>query len=153
MAEDFQKLKIEELESELELKNKDISKQLDRIEYLEDTIMEIEESLSKKSEKNEVPLLKFQIKESERKYRELKDRLGYIRKENVNLKIQLEKLRKTNPKSSSIEIITRNPLSNQVVTSIAKDIVYIENELKKTKMNKEEIVRKLRHFMKIIRAE
>ena len=103
MAEDFQNKKIVELESELALKNKEISNHLDRIEYLEDMIMEIEESLSKKSKKGEVPLLKFQIKETERKYRELKDRLGYIRVENVNLKIELEKLKKTNPKSSSIE--------------------------------------------------
>ncbi|MFX1337912.1 MAG: hypothetical protein ACFFDK_04830 [Promethearchaeota archaeon] len=151
MAEDFQKKKIEELETELELKNKEISSYLDRIEYLEDTIMEIEESLSNKTKKSEDLLLKFQLKELEKNYRELKDRLGYLRKENVNLKIELEKLNKINPESSSIKIITRNPLSDQVITSIAKDVVYIENELKKTNMNKEEIVKKLRHFMKIIR--
>jgi len=121
------------------------------LEYLEDMIMEIEESLSNKTKKGEIPLLKFQIKEMETKFRELKDKMGYLRKENVSLKIELEKLKNVNPKSSSIEIITRNPLSDQVITSIAKDVVYVENELKKTNMNKEEIVKKLRHFMKIIR--
>ena len=75
MAEDFQNKKIEELESELEIKNKEVSNHLDRIEYLEDTIMEIEEKLSKKSNKSGDPLLKFQIKELERKYRELKEML------------------------------------------------------------------------------
>ena len=151
MAEDFQRKKIEELEADLKVKNNEISKYLERIEYLEDMIMEIEESLSNKTKKGEIPLLKFQIKEMETKFRELKDKMGYLRKENVSLKIELEKLKNVNPKSSSIEIITRNPLSDQVITSIAKDVVYVENELKKTNMNKEEIVKKLRHFMKIIR--
>ena len=150
MAEDFQNKKIEELESELEIKNKEVSNHLDRIEYLEDTIMEIEEKLSKKSNKSGDPLLKFQIKELERKYRELKDRMGYIRVENVKLRRELEIL-KTNASSSSIRIVTQNSLSNQAILSIAKDIVYIENEIKKTTMNKKEIGNKLRHLMKIIR--
>ena len=150
MAEDFQNKKIKELESELELKKKEVSNHLDRIEYLEDTIMEIEETLSKKSNKSGDPLLKFQIKELERKNREIKDRMGYIRLENVKLRRELEKL-KTNASSSSIRIVTQNSLSNQVILSIAKDIVYIENEIKKTTMNKKEIGDKLRHLMKIIR--
>ncbi len=150
MAEDFQNKKIEELKSELELKKKEVSNHLDRIEYLEDTIMEIEEKLSKKSNKSGDPLLKFQIKELERKYRELKDRMGYIRVENVKLRSELEKL-KTNASSSSIRIVTQNSLSNQAILSIAKDIVYIENEIKYTTMNKKEIGNKLRHLMKIIR--
>ena len=150
MAEDFQNKKIKELESELELKKKEVSNHLDRIEYLEDAIMEIEETLSKKSNKSGDPLLKFQIKELERKYRELKDRMGYIRVENVKLRSELQKL-KTNASSSSIRIVTQNSLSNQAILSIAKDIVYIENEIKKTTMNKKEIGDKLRHLMKIIR--
>lgn len=150
MAEDFQNKKIEELKSELELKKKEVSNHLDRIEYLEDAIMEIEETLSKKSNKSGDSLLKFQIKELERKYRELKDRMGYIRVENVKLRSELEKL-KTNASSSSIRIVTQNSLSNQAILSIAKDIVYIENEIKKTTMNKKEIGDKLRHLMKIIR--
>jgi len=150
MAEDFQNKKIEELKSELELKKKEVSNHLDRIEYLEDTIMEIEETLSKKSNKSEDPLLKFQIKELERKNRELKDRMGFIRLENVKLRRELEKL-KTNASSSSIRIVTQNSLTNQVILSIAKDIVYIDNEIKKTTMNKKEIGDKLRHLMKIIR--
>jgi len=150
MTEDFQNKKIEELESELELKKKEVSNHLDRIEYLEDTIMEIEETQSKKSNKSGDPLLKFQIKELERKHRELKDKMGFLRLENVRLKRELEKL-KTNASSSSIRIVTQNSLTNQAILSIAKDIVYIENEIKKTTMNKKEIGDKLRHLMKIIR--
>ena len=150
MAEDFQK-KIEELESKLELKNNEISNYLERIEYLEDSIMEIEKSPTRKTKKSEIPILKFQIKELEKKNRELKDKMGYIRAENVKLKIEQQKQKKANPNSTSIQIITQNPLSSQFVTSLAKDIVFIENEIKKVDMNKEEIVRKLKHFMKIIR--
>jgi hypothetical protein len=77
--------------------------------------------------------------------------MGYIRAENVKLKIDLEKQQKPNPNSTSIQIVTQNPLSKQAVTALAKDIVYIENEIKKADINKEEIVQKLKHFMKIIR--
>ena len=151
MAEEFQKNFIKQLESKIELKNKEISKYLERIEYLEDAIMEIETSTSKKTKKSEIPLLKFQLKESEKKYRELKDKMGYIRAENIRFKIELEKQKKANPNSTSIKIVPQNPLSNQTITSLAKDVVYIENEIKKADMNKEEIIHKLRRFMKIIR--
>ena len=52
MTEDSLKNEIKQLKSELELKNKEITKYCDRIEYLEDSIMEIEENLSKKSKKS-----------------------------------------------------------------------------------------------------
>jgi predicted nucleic acid-binding Zn-ribbon protein len=151
MTENSLKNKIKQLKSELELKNKEISNYCDRIEYLEDSIMEIEESLSKKSSKSTDALLKFQMKELEIKYRELKDNMGFVRKENAKLKTEIDKIKKTTNNSSSIKIVTRNSLSNEVITSIAKDLVFIENEIKKTDMNKEEIGNRLRNLMKIIR--
>jgi len=151
MAEDFLKSRIEELESELELKNKEISNNLDKIDYLEETIMEIEDSLSKKSSKSEDLLLKSKVKDLNRKNREMKDRMGFLRLENVRLKQELEKLKKNTSSSSTVRIVTQNPLSNEVILSLVKDIIYIENEIKKPTMNAEEIGKKLRKLMKFIR--
>lgn len=150
MTENFLKNKIEELKLEIELKNKDISNFQSRIEYLEEMIIEIEKSLSKKSNKNSNLLLKFQKHVLKKKYRALKNKMGFLRKENINLKKELENKKDTAHNSSSIKIITQNSLSNQVKTALAKDLVYIEKEIKKKNMNKEEITNKLRHFMKII---
>ena len=151
MTEDSLKNEIKQLKSELELKNKEITNYCDRIEYLEDSIMEIEENLSKKSKKSQDALLKFQMNELEIKYRDLKNNMGFLRKENTKLKIEIDKIKKKTNNSSSIKIVTRNSLSNEVITSMAKDIVFIENEIKKTNMNKEEIGNRLRNLMKIIR--
>ena len=151
MTEDSLKNEIKQLKSELELKNKEITNYCDRIEYLEDSIMEIEENLSKKSKKSQDALLKFQMNELEIKYRDLKNNMGFLRKENAKLKIEIDKIKKKTNNSSSIKIVTRNSLSNEVITSMAKDIVFIENEIKKTNMNKEEIGNRLRKLMKIVR--
>jgi chromosome segregation ATPase len=151
MAEEFLKKRIEELESELEVKNKEISKYLDKIDYLEETIMDIEDSLSKKSTSDEDPLLKSKVKDMNRKNRELKDRMGFLRLENVQLKQELEKLKKSTSNTSTIRIVAREPLSKQSKISLIKDIIYVESEIKKTNMNKEEIEKKLRKFMKFIR--
>ena len=151
MTEDSLKNEIKQLKSELELKNKEITNYCDRIEYLEDSIMEIEENLSRKSKKNPDALLKFQMNELEIKYRDLKNNMGFLRKENAKLKIEIDKIKKKTNNSSSIKIVTRNSLSNDVITSMAKDIVFIENEIKKTNMNKEEIGNRLRKLMKIVR--
>lgn len=151
MTEDSLKNEIKQLKSELELKNKEITNYCDRIEYLEDSIMEIEENLSKKSKKSQDALLKFQMNELEIKYRDLKNNMGFLRKENAKLKIEIDKIKKKTNNSSSIKIVTRNSLSNEVITSMAKDIVFIENEIKKTNMNKEEIGNRLRNLMKIVR--
>ena len=151
MTEDSLKNEIKQLKSELELKNKEITNYCDRIEYLEDSIMEIEENLSKKSKKSPDALLKFQMNELEIKYRDLKNNMGFLRKENTKLKIEIDKIKKKTNNSSSIKIVTRNSLSNEVITSMAKDIVFIENEIKKTNMNKEEIGNRLRKLMKIVR--
>ncbi|MFW9940731.1 MAG: hypothetical protein ACFFFT_06805 [Candidatus Thorarchaeota archaeon] len=94
MTEEFHANKIAELKSELLLKNKEISEYLDKIDYLENMIMEIEESLSKKNNTHGVSLLNIQLKDLEEKNRELKDKLSFLRLENIKLKQELEKTKK-----------------------------------------------------------
>jgi len=60
---------INELKSELQLKNKEIVEYLDKIDYLENMIMEIEASLSDKSDKPESLLSNVQLKNLEREKR------------------------------------------------------------------------------------
>ncbi|MFX0033835.1 MAG: hypothetical protein ACFE8E_13365 [Candidatus Hodarchaeota archaeon] len=95
MNEDFPKNKIKKLELELELKQKEISDYLNKIDQLENTIMELEVMISE-PEKSEDSYLQFRLKELEKTYRELKDKLGFLRLENVRLKQGLNEM-KRNP--------------------------------------------------------
>ncbi len=86
--------KIEELKSELLLKNNEISEYLDKIDYLENIIMEFEVSLSEKTDKSDTSLLNIHLKDLEERNRELKKKLSFLRLENVKLKQELENVKK-----------------------------------------------------------
>ncbi len=102
MTEDPRIKKVEELKSELKLKNKEISEYLDKIDYLENMIMEIEASLSEKSKYSDISLSKIQIKDLEKTNRELKKKISLSKLENVKLKQELEKVRKEQLIDSSL---------------------------------------------------
>ena len=102
MAEDPLINKIKELESELVLKNKEISEYLDKIDYLENMIMEIEASISEKSNKSDVSLSNIQFKDLEREKQELKKKMSFLRLENVKLKQELDKIKKGYFNSASL---------------------------------------------------
>ncbi|MFX1358489.1 MAG: hypothetical protein ACFFA8_14565 [Promethearchaeota archaeon] len=93
MTEDFQKIKIKKLELELELKKQELSEQLDKIDQLENAIMELEAIISKPDNDS---YLQFQLKEMEKNYRELKDKTGLLRLENIRLKQECDEA-KNNP--------------------------------------------------------
>jgi hypothetical protein len=94
MTDEFHANNIAELKSELLLKNKEISEYLDKIDYLENMIMEIEESLSKEKDEHDTSLLNIQLKDLEGKNREFKNKLSFLRLENIKLKQELEKTKK-----------------------------------------------------------
>ncbi|MFW9902578.1 MAG: hypothetical protein ACFFDY_15025 [Candidatus Thorarchaeota archaeon] len=94
-------IQIKELKSEILLKNKEISEYLDKIDYLENIIMEIEASSFEKSD-NGSSLLNIQSKFMERENQELKKKLSFLRLENVKLKQELEKVRKEQLIDSSL---------------------------------------------------
>ena len=106
--------KIKELKLELHLKNDEINEYLDKIDYLENMIMEMEASLSEKSNKTESPLINIQLKDLERKNQELKKKLSFLRLDNIRLKKELEKIKKGYFNSSSLIQVVNNKLtSNQ----------------------------------------
>ncbi|MFW9782503.1 MAG: hypothetical protein ACFFFB_09500 [Candidatus Heimdallarchaeota archaeon] len=94
MSEKNSRDNIEQLKSELILKNKEISNHLERIEYLENLIMELEASLSEKTGKTNMALININLKDLKRKNQELKEQMSFLRLENIKLKQELEKIKK-----------------------------------------------------------
>ena len=118
---------INELKSELQLKNKEISEYLDKIDYLEDTIMELEANLTKKFEKTNASVLKFRLKDIEKENRELKNKLGYLRLENVKLKQELEKIK--NGQVIHIQVVEDSFTSNEIKKTTKKEAKIEEDKI------------------------
>lgn len=85
---------VEKLKSEIELRDIEIKRCLAKIETLEDTILDMEFNLSKNSDQNDYILLKNKVKHLENYNRELKDKMGFLRLENIKLKMKLEEKNK-----------------------------------------------------------
>ncbi|MFX0135601.1 MAG: hypothetical protein ACFFDN_18290 [Candidatus Hodarchaeota archaeon] len=111
MTEDALKTRIANLEAELKKKDHEINGYLDRIEELEDTIMRLEalipeEDGKKKSKKRQATDSKMAIEldEKEKKIRELKNSMGFLRKEKVKLQLELERIKTLQNESSVIRV-------------------------------------------------
>lgn len=142
MLENNPKDKIDELKSELQSKNKEITNLLDKIENLEDTIMELEAILSRKSNDRNDALLKLQTKDLEKKNRELKDKMGFLRLENVRLKQELEKIKKkSSPSYSLIQVIDKSSLSNGSNLFLTKERKINEDEINQVDLFEDILVR------------
>ncbi|MHA1916573.1 MAG: hypothetical protein ACW986_15225 [Promethearchaeota archaeon] len=137
-------------------KDEEINIYLDKIEELEDIIMRLEDLIpeeddKKKSRKRKKTdsKLAIELDGKDKKFRELKDRMGFLRKENSHLKQELEKIKYANSSSSRIKIedLRPEPLLNDLV----KELQYVVNnqrliisQLKTNKVDKEDILQKLR---------
>ena len=149
-------------------KDEEINIYLDKIEELEEIIMRLEalipeEDIKKKSRKKKMmdSKLAIELDEKEKKFRELKDRMGFLRKENSQLRQELEKIKLANSSSSRINIedLRPEPLLNDLV----QELQYIVNnqrltisKLKTNKVNKEDILEKLRdkeEEIKLLKSE
>jgi chromosome segregation protein len=105
------KKQIESLETELFKKENEIFEYLGKIENLEDTIMKLEllipeddESKKTKKQKKIDSRLAIEIEEREKQIRNLKDRMGFLRKEKTQLQQQLENEKAKNSNSSVIRV-------------------------------------------------
>jgi len=134
MIENNLKNTIKELKAELLLKNKEISEYLDKIEYLEDTIMEFEVNLSEESDKTNVSLLKIHLKDREKENRELKNKLGFLRLENVKLKQELEKIKKGHV--INIQVVEDSLTSNELENVIKKEPKIKEDNISRQELFK-----------------
>lgn len=104
--------KIKELQNELEAKEQEVVKYLDKIEDLEETVMKLETLISdensksskKKWKKAKDSLLEMDVEEKEKIIRNLKDRMGFLRKEKIQLQRKLEQYTKEQSNSTVIRI-------------------------------------------------
>ncbi|MHA1490780.1 MAG: hypothetical protein ACTSRI_14185 [Promethearchaeota archaeon] len=104
------KAQIDQLEIALEKKDLEIITYLDKIEYLEDNNMKLEllvsdEKSNMNGKKTQLmgSILAIKLKEKEKELRDLKDSMGFLRKEKIRLQQELKKFtKKTN---SSVIII------------------------------------------------
>jgi len=148
-------------------KDEEINIYLDKIEELEEIIMRLEdlipvEDVKKKNRKRKRmdSKLAIELDEKDKKFRELKDRMGFLRKENSQLQQELEKIKLANSSSRiNIEDLRPEPLLNDLV----KELQYIVNnqrliisKLKTNKVDKEVILEKLRdkeEEIKLLKSE
>ncbi len=104
--------RIIELEKELEDKEQQIIKSLDKIEELEDNILEFQnlisdensKSVDKKWKRVKYSMLEKELEDKEKQIRDLKDSMGFLRKEKIQLQLQLEKYTKKESNSTIIRI-------------------------------------------------
>ncbi|MFX1365623.1 MAG: hypothetical protein ACFFCE_02220 [Promethearchaeota archaeon] len=143
MSENTLKARIDTLKADLVKKDHEIHRLLDRIEELEDTIMRLEalipdEDDTKKSKKKQAvdSKLVIELDEKDRQIRELKNKMGFLRKEKVQLQQELERIKSRSNESSVIrveEFRDKTPLN-----ALVKDL--------QEKINKQEsLIHKLRN--------
>ena len=111
MTEEEFRARIGELEVESDQKEHEIIQYLEKIEQLEDTIMRLEllipdeeEKSNKKRKKSKDSKSAILIDEKEKEIRDLKDKMGFLRKEKVQLQQKVEQFIKENPNSTVIRI-------------------------------------------------
>ena len=152
MSEDALKARINQLKKDLDKKEQEILSLLDKIEELEDHIMHLEEEVipsavsTKKSKKMQAmdSIFTLEIEEKDKQFRELKDKMGFLRKENIELQQKLEKLTKKKSTSSVIRIEDLKPKSplntlvNELQDKVNKQRSTI-NDLKRQVDDKAEI--------------
>ncbi|TFG14720.1 MAG: hypothetical protein EU531_08890 [Promethearchaeota archaeon] len=104
--EDNLKKEIESLKRELDNKNGEITDLLDKVEYLEDEIMKLEQLIpdkkSKKSKKGKQSKLSIELEVKEKEIRDLKDRMGFLRKEKIDVQKELESIKSSENSLSSV---------------------------------------------------
>ena len=111
MTEEALKARINRLEKDLERKEVETNKFLDKIDDQEETIMRLEalipeESEEKKSKKRQATDSKLAIKLDEKlkEIRDLKNNMGFLRKEKVRIQQELEQLISQSSESSVIRV-------------------------------------------------
>ena len=101
--------KIQELQSELDKKEIQINSQLDKIDGQEVEIMKYELMFDENAPKSKIKKAKeeklnIEIDARDREIRELKDRMGFLRKEKINLQKKYELECKKNTETSVISV-------------------------------------------------
>ncbi len=135
------KKQLERLQLEINKKDSEISEYLDKIEYLEDEIMKLEELIpNKKSKKHSKKVkqtrLEIELDVKEKEIRDLKDRMGFLRKEKIDAQKELETIKSAENGSSSVirveDLRDKQPL-NILVKELQDKINKQESLIKRLK--------------------
>ena len=121
------KAKIINVEAELNKKEHEIYEHLETIENLEDSIIKLESLIPKEEDKKKGKKkdtlhskLVLELEEKDKTIRNLKDRMGFLRKEKVQLQQDLEK--KSSAASDSKVIRTESIRSKPPLEVLVKDL-------------------------------
>ncbi len=142
MSEDALKARIRMLETELEKKDREIHNLLDKIEELEDTVMRLDalipdEDDKKKSKKKQAvdSKLAIELDEKNRKIRDLKNNMGFLRKEKVQLQQEVERMKSRESETSVIrveDLRSKSPL-NMLVKELQDTVNKQRSEINRLK--------------------
>ena len=123
--------RIRELEDELSEKDNELIDYLYKLEQLEAEVKELqalapEESGKKKSKKRQAvdSKLVLKLEEKDKDIRDLKDRMGFLRKEKVQLQQEFEKFRKIHEVSNVIRVedLRKKPPLNVLVKDLQEKV-------------------------------
>ncbi|MHA1914153.1 MAG: hypothetical protein ACW986_09530 [Promethearchaeota archaeon] len=141
MSENGLKGKIKELEARVRSQDKQLSENLDKIENLEELIMELEESYYNQSDTSDASILKIRLKDLEIVNRDLKNKLSSSKLENVQLKQKLEKVKKGQLINASlIQVVDDNKIS-KLGSSVTGEVKTKENEVSQKEQFKEILIK------------
>ena len=134
MSNDANKIQISKLENELREKEEEINNHLDRIEYLENNILQLEALIKEAESEGKIDSEKFQntqlkigLEEKEKEIRVLKNNLGFLRKENMSLKKEIETIQKGETHTYSV---MQKDVDNEPLHALIKEL--------QTKINKQQ---------------
>jgi len=168
MDEDELKARIDQLKAELEKKEIENHNLLDKIDEHEETIMRLEDLIpeddsKKKSKKrrSEDSKLAIEIDEKDKQIRELKNKLGFLRKEKVQLQQEIQEIKSRGVESSVIRVedLRSKPPLNMLVNELQDTVNKQRSTIKKLKYNSvvsDEIKEKLKQKeeeIKILKSE
>lgn len=145
MSENTLKARINVLEAEIGKKDNEIHNLLDRIEEHEDTIMRLEALIpdddnQKKSKKRQAmdSKLAIELDEKDRQIRELKNNMGFLRKEKVQLQQKLERIKSRSAESSVIRVedLRSKPPLNALVKDLQEKINKQQSLISKLRAHK-----------------
>ena len=141
MTEDALIDKLSELEHQLESKDREIIGYLQKIEQLEDTIMRLEvlipdnviKDSKKKGKKKGDSRLAIELEEKEKQIRDLKNNMGFLRKEKIQLQHELEKHTEKKNESTVIRIEEKKEPLEALVKELTLRINKQKNIINKLK--------------------
>jgi len=126
MSNDTLKIQIDDLKKELDQKNEEINTHLDRIDYLENNIMQLEDLIQEGQSTGKIDTAKYQnvqaqiqLEEKDKEIRTLKNNLGFLRKEKMALQKELDE--KDRDESHTYSVMERDK-DNEPLHTLIKEL-------------------------------